>query len=956
MSFSVRCQIWHLGVRIDNSHFVPPLAWLKHPPLDVFCIHIRAQNAALVVRRPPSDFVQFEVFEVSPLISAVTRNEGKLLCSYPGPAIQVPMDIFMDKCFLRELSSFLIQMDVDHLDPYPSVDHVDSDPRVDRIDSTPKISEEESVHPRYISELLVGILRAYGQPAPVDRITKRIGDEVVGVNKPWRRSPLWLVIRVSLQTSLRASNLYKPFILFFHAYLLRTCVRRDFPSELLYTMRVKMARRLSKLGSAASHHVIQFARDIANETEALLSKRWITFQTVESIGPPMQLNTLDFVGDTHIPLRKTNDYLTEILHSATRGFSQRVFTPARGLRVCDVHDFTQLGNGLLKKAIAEHRYIAMADFELCVERNLELWATTCTNNSDALDVVAACIEQYFADAKGRYEEDAENNSIMILTIMDLWVVLDTLAVQECPLLKQYSPEIPSDFLHGLLLRRSSALKRALRIEEYLSRRHNEAVYVGSIFSNDIDDSSFALKYFSTSENLQRLHDDICTRARRNPVVKRAELIALNEASKPLSREAKDLEHEMNMNVFRIETHSLSCRKCQLEDRAKMLRIPILEWSLLHSTVHTQLAAFELSPPRAFAAWRDITYLILHDIGLNPPPASSEPQKGPEVFLDSFSGVHGLGVKRRRYDRVTIGSSTMLFSDRTDSNVVGIPAEEPSAFVDNGLSFKLFDRTRQSWVVASFSESSSTKLCTPPVPTSPYHHLHRFISSTEHTPNEIIGAQADCPSEINIHEFIAFSGLRTGPRLQWFNIARELASPFLSFRREEVHTLITQAAWQLGPLSNGVREWHVDLGVSSFGHALLRELESLLGKIPANWQEEVTIRTIGMFDLPTSYFSLIRFSSSYLQSSPGLDDRPGCLYTGIRSDAGGSQSDISMDNRSTQEVRLHSRRIISHGFATPIVHAFCDVLFDIRCMPTTCACYPLQQGRLFYRHAMRGLCP
>jgi hypothetical protein len=60
--------------------------------------------------------VQFEVFEVS-LRSAVLEAEGKLLCSYPGPAIQIPADIFMDKCFLRELSSFLVQMNVDDLPP-----------------------------------------------------------------------------------------------------------------------------------------------------------------------------------------------------------------------------------------------------------------------------------------------------------------------------------------------------------------------------------------------------------------------------------------------------------------------------------------------------------------------------------------------------------------------------------------------------------------------------------------------------------------------------------------------------------------------------------------------------------------------------------------------------------------------------------------------------------------------
>jgi hypothetical protein len=786
------------------------------------------------------------------------------------------MDIFVDKCFLRELSSFLVQMDVDHLDHpdhNPSVDHVNSDPRVNRVNSTPKMSEVESVHPRYISELLVGILRAYGQPALVDRITKRIGDEVIGVDRPWRRSPLWLVIRVSLQTSLRTTNLYKPFMLFFHAYLLRTCVRRAFPSELLYAMRVKMARRMSKLSSKASHHVIQFVHDTANEAEELLSKRWTAFQAVESIGPTMQLNTLDFVGDTHIPLRKTYDYLMETLRSATRGFSQRVFMLSSGLRICDVYDFAQLSNGLFQRAVDEDQYIAMADFELCVERNLELWTTACTNNSDAIDVVASCIEQYLASTKKLYKNNAEDNSIMILTVMDLWVALDKLAIQECPLLRQYSPEIPSDFLHGLLLHRSSALQRALRVEEYLCRRHDEALDVASVFSNGVDDSSFPLKYFSTSGNLQRFHNEICTRARRNPVAKRAGLVSWNEASKPLLREAKNLEHEKTTNVFRIETHSPSCRKCQLEEQAKILRIPILEWSLLRSTVHTQLAAFELSPPRAFAAWRDITYMIIFDIGLRPHPEPFHSRNGPEVFLDSFSGIHGLGVKSRRYDRVTIGSSAMLFSDLTDSGVVGIPVEEPSTFVDNGLSFKLFDRTRQCWLAASFSESNSRKLCTPPVSAiSPYGSLHRFVSGTQHTPNEIIGAQANCPGEINIHEFIAFSGLRSGPRLQWFNIARELASPFLSFRREEVHTLITQAAWQLGPLSNRVREWHVDLGIASFGNALLRELESLLGKIPANWQEEVTVRTIGMLYAPDSHASCFSHPIFQLLSAAGFWSR------------------------------------------------------------------------------------
>ena len=105
------------------------------------------------------------------------KAEGKLLCSYPGPAIQIPTDTFMDECFLAELASFLVQMDVDILDSVPTTIRAGS--------IVPEV--RESAHPRYIPGLLVGILRGFGHPAVVDRITKRIGDEVLwrDAYKPW---------------------------------------------------------------------------------------------------------------------------------------------------------------------------------------------------------------------------------------------------------------------------------------------------------------------------------------------------------------------------------------------------------------------------------------------------------------------------------------------------------------------------------------------------------------------------------------------------------------------------------------------------------------------------------------------------------------------------------------------------------------------------------------------------
>ena len=187
--------------------------------------------------------------------------EGKLLCTFPGPAIQMPLETLKDECFLREISSFLVQM------------------VVDRLDVTPTTSSAESVHPWYISELLVGILRGYGRPAVVDRITKRISNEVLrdgGARQPWRKSSslLWLILKVTLQfSSLRQQSLQT-----FHPLL--------------------SSQSFTHLGTAPSHHIGQVDYNTAKETEVLLSKRWTEFQAIGSTSPTLQLEGLDFVADT----------------------------------------------------------------------------------------------------------------------------------------------------------------------------------------------------------------------------------------------------------------------------------------------------------------------------------------------------------------------------------------------------------------------------------------------------------------------------------------------------------------------------------------------------------------------------------------------------------------------------------------------------------------------------------
>ncbi|KAH9169118.1 hypothetical protein EDB89DRAFT_2073314 [Lactarius sanguifluus] len=493
--------------------------------------------------------------------------------------------------------------------------------------------------------------------------------------------------------------------------------------------------------------------------------------------------------------------------------------------------------------------------------------------------------------------------------MDLWMALDKLTTHQCPLLTSYSPEIPGYFLHPLLLHRSGSLRRARLIEEYISQRHQGASCATStgIFSDTVTESSFAVRYFNDSPELQQLHDDIDQHAEQQQEEKRAELGVLNQMWRSLKDAASMMDHDYILDYEGNLVHG-GCEKCRTNNEANRLKIDVFEWPLLQATLEAQLVIFELAPPRAFSAWREITYKILCDIGM---PNASDDAEQPKLLLDTFSGLRDWAVGRE-YHRITIGSTTTSFGDQTHYRKVQIPASNSDVLLNNGLSSKLYDRKIESWAARPFLGSTIAHLCTPPTPvSSPYEKIHSFVCGTRHTPNEVIAGQADCPPELSPHEYLAFSGLRSGPRLQWLNIARELSSPSLSFRREEVHTLITQAAWHLGPLSDGVREWHTDLGISSFGWTLLRELEGLLGRIEANWLEEVTVRTIALI------------TSRLLSSTfdPDIHQRAYELLQRARSIAHkwvneiGSKLDITEDETSRTNLRRRLCTLAATCFST-----------------------------------------
>ena len=373
--------------------------------IDVLVYPIRAQNAAVMFRRQPEEtFV--ESFEVSPCPDAVMDAAGKLVCSYPGPAIAVPNNVFDDTSFRAELANFLSMMDKDVIAASTT-----------RKAGSEVVEERDTVHPRYITELLTNILLAVGRPAEISRISKRIGDDVVW-NKsrlPWRRSSLWLVIRVAMQITLDRSglgrNMYKTFMLFFMNGLARQVRLHDMSNDVLQWTSTKLSRRLTKLEVEAPKWLSEAVLETCTDIRTLLNKRWAQVQVEEAISPTWNPSALDFSADTKLTLFGSSPYISNALQTQYSAFPPSKFQPKSRLRGT-LEDFLSEDRLFFRRACNEEPHMALYDLEREVGERIDDWVSGISKpaTEDACERLELLASSYSSTARRSYAGNPEDLS------------------------------------------------------------------------------------------------------------------------------------------------------------------------------------------------------------------------------------------------------------------------------------------------------------------------------------------------------------------------------------------------------------------------------------------------------------------------------------------------------------------------------------------------------------------
>ena len=715
------------------------------------------------------------------------------------------------------------------------------------VDSDP--SPHPSTHSQWITALLTGIMRSVGCAADVPRISKRVRGHVSwsrsdpeiriwdtdpdrpqdddlasegGVNGVWRRSSLWLLIRVAVQMSVDRSPLgrtsYKGFMLSVICTLARDADNINLSSDLLHLMSSKILRRLSKLGSSTPDWLSVLALETCTRLQEILDDRWRQLSNrPSSFRNPSQD---ELIRDTQLSLLDSLGHISRALADPGHGFVNTPFHPFHRRRGT-IDDFLSSNGTFFEEAYDADPDITLYDVEQSVEQGIDGWLASVTNVDEACAQLEILMDRYMLSAGGRRKLSPEDNSVTFLTAIELFVALDKLVVKGIPMLADYSPEIPVSFLERLLLRKSTNLHRLSCAYRYLSARHSQSRPGWSVLSNQFTADSFPVRYYDQSIHLQHLK----TRIEQDAMV-----------SVPAGLQWESASLADTHDGYQEYQQHLPERRLAEGAEVNQSPLPVLP-------LQAKALVFELQCPACLRIWRSAGPRVLFyfyrflpkDALLDPEEAENLLALDPELqpyFVECpgpplYFEVHCVYRETSESRLNNPLGYAILYPTNSGQ---GLSRWLPMNFHDDKKS-----SYRLEYQLDSHDECLSCK------------DLAKYVNYTSHTPNDVLSAQADCPADLSLDEFITFGHLRSGGSLQWVNILRGLRSRTLNFRRHQVHFLLAQAAFQVGPLdlNTGAWIWHQELQNSSFCNDLLDELYSLFVDAGACSFDELMMSTISL---------------------------------------------------------------------------------------------------------------
>ncbi|TLD22632.1 hypothetical protein E2P81_ATG07825 [Venturia nashicola] len=856
------CRSIHINRRLDRRMLSEELLNLQ--PDCILILHITEQNSGLLIWRKSSDdgeHVIFEAFEAAPRSEDVLSADGALQWDFPGSAVAVPMETYLDANFHMNLARHLEQASREQIHRFkPFTRKAGQD----------IVEERQTADPGLITNCFVTILEALGRHAPeVPQIRKRVHDDVCwndGARLPFRRLPLWLVLRVGLRRMFyilfgdeagRAH--YKFFMAVVLSDLLSDILRHsNYDYHKLAVLNAKLARKLSK-----------FEEDKAKAPTSL-RETYDAFFNLSS--PHLLLQLEDSSSRVHGPWnefkRANHRFIPRLprkiygnmLHGqnpfyltlpASWRYLQGIPTGgAHTLRGVWAFRTAQNKNSEpeVNKADAftsfVSKYRLLADRESNLSQGLGLVPATKDDCADQCVEISHQIEGYIDYSQIAYGNNPEQMSISILLLMELWKEMDQCALRAFPLLQKFNPGFPLHLLNVLLLPKQNDMYRLQRIQDYLFTRHEQCGNVSATIFDDPSPGCFAALYYDRSPKLQQIHASIESEYIREREEKLAEQERVKAEYDSLLEEIAGLDCttlKSDCWPFDVFHNERKCEKCLKDKQARCKRIEPLEHPLSRDLHEAKAAIFELDPPHGFSNYRDASWSILSRVAR----AASPGEVKPTIFLREYSQLRAFATSKQEF-RFCLASRTKITS-HTHRNTAHVCGDLRSFFVNCGLQLHYYDNHQafRNWVSTTKIEPSFAHHCklvlsgSSPLSnliTKPDSKVVRGLSS-----NQVLASEPDCPANLNVHEFLAFQSLFGPAHCRWEYIIAQLGSSTLNFSSETISSVIQHLATEVGIVneedpSHHLRAAHSIFEDYSFCLQLINQIEARLSSLTLNWRE------------------------------------------------------------------------------------------------------------------------
>lgn len=808
-------------------------------------LQVKEQNAGIIISRSDTDIL-FEVFELSPPNATVMSTPGRLVRPFPTYASKISAVTLQEDGLIENLSHAVAEMCV-HAVP-------ELQPKATK--GGQKHSEiRDTTHPALVTEYLFNVLSAIGQPAAASGITKNTREDVLWSDTlhPWRRSPLWLLVRVAMQIQLSrcsdesfaAFDLFKAGMVHVISNLLDAAIAHhgSVDMNLLYTISMKLDSRLRKLkasqtGTAYSICAKSPLSSLSN-ANCFMKSKWECIMRDQNQNIDMAgIATLEVQDDLALNIPELDQIICQINARSCRPVISQ-FQPDFCFPTFSVTELPALSN-----TSEETSFFQLAAMENWVQSSLSSWLDRHIGAKHSCERLGRLIESYHGQARITYSSLPRNFSIMYLTIMELWVACDKCACHRYKLLLDYNPEVNVESLYSLLLPFRSQMKRLAEIERYVGSRHKGSMLSApSLFRDFGYPASFSVRYYDGSPKHQLLKESIEQQAQGQRERKRAELAQKQQQYSELMAESGQLGctyvDVCNRYGDIYQKHASYCRKCSLKKQAESLSISIHEWPLPSNLAEAKAAVFELQVPREFARWRDTTrYLIVSVLEFT---KDIQSENMPPYTLENQDGLHSHHRIVPEKRQVTVSKVKPL--DKSHYNVKGaiIYVEDEDVCVPNAMHCTYYDTISRSFPRVLEPTDRVKQNCSYQLPVRSK-NLERYLlagpSNGKVSPNSVISSLSDCPHHIAHAEYKAFGALPIGYEIQYLNILTQLAMPTVDFAKIEAQCLILQIIHQAGPPLNDAsieRVAHRILTDGTFCEATLNELEVILPSIAENWE-------------------------------------------------------------------------------------------------------------------------